>query len=88
MVLKNKDPFGGVHGESESTAPSPFKIDKDEALKEIQKSLDIWDEKKLSKKVFYNPSEKEEKRKGTRQGSTLELFKKIKRIRGYSPALV
>ena len=55
MVLKNKDPFGGVHGESESTAPSPFKIDKDEALKEIQKSLDIWDEKKMSKKVFYNP---------------------------------
>ena len=41
MILKNKDPFGGVSVESESTAPSPFKIDKDEALKEIQKSLDI-----------------------------------------------
>ena len=53
MILKNKDPFGGVHGESESSAPSPFKIDKDEALKEIQKSMDIWDEKKLSKKAFY-----------------------------------
>ena len=52
MVLKNKDPFGGVHGESELTAPSPFKIDKDEALKEIQKSLDIWDEKKIVKKSF------------------------------------
>ena len=49
MILKNKDPFGGVHGESESTAPSPFRIDKDEALKEIQKSLDIWDEKKIVK---------------------------------------
>ena len=53
MVLKNKDPFGGVHGESESTAPSPFKIDKDEALKEIQKSLDIWDEKKSRQKKFF-----------------------------------
>ena len=52
MILKNKDPFGGVHGESESTAPSPFRIDKDEALKEIQKSLDIWDEKKVVKKSF------------------------------------
>ena len=54
MVLKNKDPFGGVHGESESTALA-FRIDKDEALKEIQKSLDIWDEKKIVKKVFTNP---------------------------------
>ena len=53
MILKNKDPFGGVHGESESTAPSPFKIDKDEALKEIQKSLDIWDEKKICQKKFF-----------------------------------
>ena len=52
MILKNKDPFGGVHGESESSAPSPFKIDKDEALKEIQKSMDIWDEKKIVKKSF------------------------------------
>ena len=52
MILKNKDPFGGVHGESESSAPSPFKIDKDEALKEIQKSMDIWDEKKNVKKSF------------------------------------
>ena len=49
MILKNKDPFGGVHGESESSAPSPFKIDKDEALKEIQKSMDIWDEKNCQK---------------------------------------
>ena len=24
----NKDPFGGVHGESKSNSPSPFKIDK------------------------------------------------------------
>ena len=30
----------------------PFKIDKEEALKEINKSLDIWDEKKVVKKSF------------------------------------
>ena len=52
MILKNKDPFGGVHGESEASAPSPFKIDKEEALKEIQKSMDIWDEKKIVKQSF------------------------------------
>ena len=50
--FKNKDPFGGIHGESKSSAPSPFKIDKDEALKEINESLDIWDEKKVAKKTF------------------------------------
>ena len=60
MILKNKDPFGGVHGESESS--SPFKIDKDEALKEIQKSMDIWDEKKVVKKSFYKPLEKVKKK--------------------------
>ena len=67
MVLKNKDPFGGVHGESESTAPSPFRIDKDEALKEIQKSLDIWDEKKNCQKKFSTIlKRRKKKRKGTR----------------------
>ena len=63
MNFKNKDPFGGVHGETESSAPSPFKIDKEEALKEINRSMDIWDEKKLSKKVFYKLLEKEKKRR-------------------------
>jgi hypothetical protein len=52
MNLKNKDPFGGVHGETESSGPSPFKIDKEEALKEINRSMDIWDEKKVVKKSF------------------------------------
>ena len=52
MNLKNKDPFGGVHGESELSAPSPFKIDKDEALKDIKISLDIWEKKKVVKKSF------------------------------------
>ena len=48
----NKDPFGGVSGESESNSPSPFKIDKEEALKQIQKSLELWDQKKVKKKKF------------------------------------
>ena len=52
MNFKNKDPFGGVHGETESSAPPPFKIDKEEALKEINRSIDIWDEKKVIKKGF------------------------------------
>ena len=46
----NKDPFGGVSSELESNSPSPFKIDKEEALKQIQKSLELWD-KKSKKKV-------------------------------------
>ena len=48
----NKDPFGGVSGELESNSPSPFKIDKDEAIKQIQKSLELWDQKKVKKKSF------------------------------------
>ena len=63
MVLKNKDPFGGVHGESELTAPSPFRIDKDEALKEIQKSLDIWDEKKKCQKKFFTIFKRRKKKR-------------------------
>ena len=52
MSKRNKDPFGGVAGQSEDVAPSPFKIDKNQALKEIQISLDIWDQKNLVKKSF------------------------------------
>ena len=48
----NKDPFGGVSSELESNSPSPFKIDKEEALKQIQKSLELWDQKKVKKKSF------------------------------------
>ena len=48
----NKDPFGGVSGEFKSNSPSPFKIDKEEALKQIQKSLELWDQKKIKKKSF------------------------------------
>ena len=31
----SKDPFGGVSSELDSNSPSPFKIDKEEALKQI-----------------------------------------------------
>tara|TARA_A100001011_G_scaffold399478_1_gene508294 strand:- start:3351 stop:4340 length:990 start_codon:yes stop_codon:yes gene_type:complete len=48
----NKDPFGGVSSELESNSPSPFKIDKEEALKQIQKSMELWDKKKIKKKSF------------------------------------
>ena len=48
----NKDPFGGVSSELDSNSPSPFKIDKEEALKQIQKSLELWDKKKVKKKSF------------------------------------
>ena len=48
----NKDPFGGVSGELETNSPSPFKIDKEEALKQIQISLELWDQKKVKKKSF------------------------------------
>ena len=48
----NKDPFGGVSSELEPNSPSPFKIDKEEALKQIQKSLELWDKKKVKKKSF------------------------------------
>ena len=51
MNLKNKDPFGGVHGESESSAPSPFKIDKDEAIK------------KSCEKEFFTDSQRRKKKK-------------------------
>lgn len=52
MNSQIKDPFGGVHGESGFNPPSPFKVDKEEALKDIQKSLDLWDRKKVIKKSF------------------------------------
>ena len=53
MNKRFKDPFGGVHGEEFGNSPSPFKIDKEEALREIKDSLDKWDQKKVSRKVDY-----------------------------------
>ena len=52
MNKKYKDPFGGVHGEAYANSPSPFKIDKEEALREIIDSLEKWDKKKIEKKSF------------------------------------
>ena len=79
MNLKNKDPFGGVHGESESSAPSPFKIDKDEAIKEINKSLDIWDKKKVVKKSFLQTlREGKKKNENTDRAPHWEFSKKSK----------
>ncbi len=53
MIKKYKDPFGGIHGESKLSAPTPFKIDKEEALNEINRSLDIWNKRKIIKKNFF-----------------------------------
>ena len=50
MIKNYKDPFGGVHGETSVNKPSPFKIDKEEALREIEDSLAKWDQKKVVKK--------------------------------------
>ena len=52
MVKKYKDPFGGVNSELSKNAPSPFRVDKEEALREIQYSLEVWDQKKIIKKSF------------------------------------
>ena len=52
MSSQVKDPFGGVLGESKATSPSPFKVDKEQALKDIQKSINIWDNKKIVRKSF------------------------------------
>ena len=57
----NKDPFGGVSSELESNSPSPFKIDKEEALKQILKSLELWDQKKVKKKSFLQKLRKKNK---------------------------
>ena len=51
---RKKDPFGGIQGESKLLAPSPFKIDKSEALKEIDKSLDFWNKIRIIKKGFFH----------------------------------
>ena len=52
MTKKFIDPFGGVHSEVNKNALSPFKIDKEESLKEINDSIKKWDEKKTVKKSF------------------------------------
>ena len=65
MSGQTKDPFGGVLGESKNNSPSPFKVDKEEALKDIQKSVDIWDNKKIVKKSFLQKLREKSKSVGT-----------------------
>ena len=65
MSGQTKDPFGGVLGESKNNSPSPFKVDKEEALKDILKSIDIWDNKKIVKKSFLQKLREKSKSDGT-----------------------
>ncbi len=75
MIKKYKDPFGGIHGASKLSAPSPFKIDKEEALKEINRSLDIWNERKNAKKnIFHSFVELIQKKGQTKKALHWEFF--------------
>ena len=49
MNKVSKDPFGGIKGDATFKTSSPFKIDKEEALKQIQKSINNWKKKKIKK---------------------------------------
>ena len=51
MNKVSKDPFGGIKGDATFKTSSPFKIDKEEALKQIQNSINNW-KKKKTKKTF------------------------------------
>ena len=46
-----QDPFGGIKGR-EIEHMSGFAIDKEEALRELQQSIDLLDKKKIVKKTF------------------------------------
>ena len=52
MNKVSKDPFGGIKGDATFKTSSPFKIDKEEALKQIQKSINNWKKKKNKKNIF------------------------------------
>ena len=67
-MTKIKDPFGGVTSETLNVGYSPFKIDKEEALKELRKSYEIWKNikkqkqpKSLLKKFLIKKDEPKEK---------------------------
>ena len=49
MNKVSKDPFGGIKGDATFKTSSPFKIDKEEALKQIQKSINNWKKNKIKK---------------------------------------
>tara|TARA_B100000003_G_C10626992_1_gene249350 strand:- start:1 stop:174 length:174 start_codon:yes stop_codon:yes gene_type:complete len=46
-----QDPFGGIKGK-EIENMSGFAIDKEEALRELKRSIDLLDQKKIVKKKF------------------------------------
>ena len=48
MNKVSKDPFGGIKGDATFKTSSPFKIDKEEALKQIQKSINKLTKNKTS----------------------------------------
>ena len=52
MKSKIRNPFGEVESESEFNSPSPLRIDKEEALKDIKTSLLLWKKRKVTKKSF------------------------------------
>ena len=52
MNKVSKDPFGGIKGDVTFRSSSPFKIDKEEALKQIQSSINNWKKKKKQKTFF------------------------------------
>ena len=50
MSSKNLDPFGGIKGDKKFTEESakklsPMEVDKQQALADIQSSIDLWDGK-------------------------------------------
>ena len=53
MKSKIRNPFGEVESESEFNSPSPLRIDKEEALKDIKTSLLLWKKRKVKKKSFF-----------------------------------
>ena len=53
MKSKIRNPFGEVESESEFNSPSPLRIDKEEALKDIKTSLLLWKKRKVTKKSFF-----------------------------------
>ena len=52
MKSKIRNPFGEVESESEFNSPSPLRVDKEEALKDI-KTSHFYGKRKVTKKSFF-----------------------------------
>ena len=61
MKSKIRNPFGEVESESEFNSPSPLRVDKEEALKDIKTSLLLWKKRKVTKKSFFKSFFKKKK---------------------------